>query len=87
MGNIPLKREANRYFSKPITALLPYFTSGNEKFSTNDVKAFCEVLGNACKSSEKFSCFGGYNFIKGQNFSKISSVIYISTYYLCYIKK
>ena len=52
---IPLKREANWYFSKSITTLLPYFTSGNEECSIYDVKPFREVLGNARKSSEKFS--------------------------------
>ena len=43
-GIIPLKTEANMYFSKSITALLLYFTSGNEKCGINDVKAFREVL-------------------------------------------
>ena len=55
---IPLKREANRYFSKSITALLLHFTNGNEKCGINDVKAFREVLGNARESSGKILLFG-----------------------------
>ena len=82
-----MRRE--QVLSKPITALLLYFTSGSEKCGITDVKAFREVFGNAHKWSEnnfRFWCFG-VNFITGQSFSKISSVIYISTYYLLYIKK
>ena len=86
---IPLKREANRYFSKLIMALLLYFKTGTKNVvsmtSSPFVKYF-ETLANHRKNS-RFWCLSTYDFITGQNFSRISNVIYISTYYLSYVTK
>ena len=71
-------------------ALLLYFTSRNEKCGIYDAKLFCAVLGRGCKLSGKIIAYGVttlINSIAGQNFSKISSVLYTSRYLLSYIKK
>ena len=83
-GIIPLKEKRSGTFQN--RSQLPYCISQAE--TKNVVQMTSRPFVKYSERSQiigknyRFWCLNTYNFIAGQNFSKISSVVFISTYYL-----